>query len=244
MLGREVVEGQQGLAILGQASRGLVVLGPTLDDKAVERGIVGRKVAAHPDGAAQLGVQGLDSVRGVDDPADIVGKRRTGSPRASAGARTWRSPGICAPIRPRQRPPGPRHRRRHPWPCRCPSGPPRPPCGPCRTQIERVADQMHDAGLDLGLREHGGDRVGKAFQAVTTAITISSSCASSARPSPGSQNFAPAGSARSVSEAAVRLAHRGGLLDPQPCRPLPAPPCPGAAIPAGRRARASSPCAR
>src|SRR3954452_21660834 len=30
-----------------------------------------------------------------------------------------------------------------------------------------------------------------------------------------SQNFAPADPARSVSEAAVRDAHRGGLLDPQ-----------------------------
>ena len=31
---------------------------------------------------------------------------------------------------------------------------------------QRVADQMHDAGLDRGLREHRGDRVGEAGEPV------------------------------------------------------------------------------
>lgn len=37
----------------------------------LERGLIAREVAAGPDRPAQLGVQGLDGVGGVDDPADV-----------------------------------------------------------------------------------------------------------------------------------------------------------------------------
>src|SRR4051794_32169050 len=57
---------------------------------------------------------------------------------------------------------------------------------------------------------------GKPLRPSTTATSTSSTPRFFSSVMTRSQNFAPADPARSVSEAAVRDAHRGGLLDPEP----------------------------
>ena len=195
----------------------------------LEGGLVAGEVAAGADGPAQLGVQGLDSIGGVDDPADIGREgeerdhRRPVAPPGQGDRRISAAPlaggeglqrrGTCIGVL---------------GLCRPPSGRPRPPCGPCRVRgtvaTGRVSPQHKASELRIRCTMQvwtwacGNTAViasGKPFRPSTTAMSTSSTPRFLSSVMTLSQNFAPAGSARSVSEAAVRRAHRGRLLDPQ-----------------------------
>ena len=123
-------------------------------ERQLQRGLVGGEVAAGPDGAAQLGVQGLDGVRGVDDPADVLGKGEERDhalpvpPPGLGDGRVFAAPG--AGLEGLERGlaglgvAGPVDR---------PSAPARRLAVLVGDEVQRVADQVHDAGLDLSPAE-------------------------------------------------------------------------------------------
>src|SRR5580700_7658331 len=124
-------------------------------------------MAPGPDGSAELGVQRLDGVRGVPDPPHLAGEGverdylAPGPPPALADGRIFSAPeaflegakrgfagiGVDGSVDPLQ-------------------------CGCHRLsvfpgdEIEAVAQQVDDTGLNRGLREDGGNRLGKAFETV------------------------------------------------------------------------------
>src|SRR5512144_2257955 len=129
--------------------------------------LVRRKMSTHSYRPAKLGIQAFYSIRRVDDPADIVWKReerddfRPVSPPGLGDGRIFLAPctfgkvfeselagiGVLGLIDLLQR------------------------CGNrlavlVRDEGERMADEMDDAGLHLGLRKYRRDRFGKALQAV------------------------------------------------------------------------------
>ena len=83
MLGREVVEGEQRCAVLGQARRGLVVLGPILVDETVEGGFgIGAALRLVDGVQVLLGLalhrfrQGVEDVGRLVDPTSLLPGRR------------------------------------------------------------------------------------------------------------------------------------------------------------------------
>ena len=83
-----------------------LLLGSVQDqEEQLHRRLVGREVAPGADGAAQLGVQGLDGIRGVEDPADLVGEGVERDDLAPGAAPALADGGVFpAPVaRPRRR---------------------------------------------------------------------------------------------------------------------------------------------
>ncbi len=129
--------------------------------------LIGREVASGPDGPAQLGVQGLDGIRGINDPTDVIRKseeRDHGLPVPAPGHGDRRI--FLAPIALGKGLQGGSARigvsgfvdllqRRS-------DGPP----VLVGHEVERVADQVHDAGLNLSFGEDGGDRVRETFEPI------------------------------------------------------------------------------
>src|SRR5512144_746739 len=129
--------------------------------------LVRRKMSTRSDSPAKLGIQAFYSSRGVDDPADIVWKReewddlRPVSPPGLGDGRIFLAPcafgkvfegeltgiGVLGLVDLLQR----RGNRLAVL---------------VRDEGERMADEMDDAGLHLGLRKDSGDRLRKALQAV------------------------------------------------------------------------------
>src|SRR5689334_19681477 len=130
-------------------------------------GFVVGKMASRPHRPAQLGVQGLNGVRCVDDPTHLVGKDvewddlaprpppALGDCRIFAAQRAVRegvqrsqtSRGVRRPVDILQR-------RRHGLAVFV------------GDEVQAVTHQVHDAGLDSCFRKHGADRVREAFQPV------------------------------------------------------------------------------
>lgn len=143
-------------------------------EQELHRRLVGREVAAGPNRPAQLGIEGLDGVRGMDDPADL---RREGEerddlapvPLPSQGDREFclapiavgesfqrgdAGLGILGPVDLLER-------RRDGLAVLV------------GDEGQRIADQMDDTGLDLGFREDRRDRLGKALEAIESLHTSS-----------------------------------------------------------------------
>src|SRR3954471_13862051 len=169
--GKAVLE-ENGELRLGSAPlplRHLPIFGrPVQHEKEqLQRGVIVREVAARPHRSAQLGVQRLYSVRGVDDPTYLSGEGVEGDHLRPVPAPDLGNDGILAAPRalveglqcglPQLGGAGPVDllQRRGDLPAIF-----------IRDEVERPANQMHDAGLDLGLREHGADRLGEALQPV------------------------------------------------------------------------------
>ena len=166
----------------------------------LDRRVIAREVLLVADGLAHLAVQTLDGVGGVEDLADLGREREEGddllplAPPAGDDGRVLLAPGAFF---------------EHVQGCRSGLG---TGCGVDRLQVlgdrlallpgcelHRVADQVDDASLDDGIREHGRDRLREALEAIDD----------------GDQHVRRAAAADLRHHAHPELGPLG-LLDPQP----------------------------